>query len=390
VISHTPVTYYLEKVDTIKFDAKATDNLGIDTVYAEYKLNNDQPVFIGLNPGASDTYSAFLNAGPLFLNGGDSIQYRIFAIDTAMVPNTSVLPDTGYFVIHIEAIYSTLESYSTDFSGEAADDFFNIGFDVSKPAGFARYGLNTKHPYESPEDNDKSIEYTALLRHPLKLNESGLVIDFNEIVLVEPGDPGSVFGSADFYDYVILEGSGNFGKTWFSLSDGYDSRILKSWETEYNSSIVGQNSTAVGNESMLNKHTLLYAPSGNISAGDTLLLRFRLYSDPFANGWGWVIEDLKIGPLVDAVDNISMDVANKIYPNPGPGLFKITTAMAGSGNGKPVRYKIFNSAGICIKSNYLSGGTETDVDISDYPAGIYIIVLHSDDWINTIKYSLIK
>ncbi len=38
-----------------------------------------------------------------------------------------------------------------------------------------------------------------------------------------------------------------------------------------------------------------------------MLMRFRLYSDPFANGWGWVIEDLKINPLVDAVEEISFD-----------------------------------------------------------------------------------
>jgi hypothetical protein len=217
-----------------------------------------------------------------------------------------------------------------------------------------------------------------------------MLINFNEIVLVEPGESGSVFGSADFYDYVIVEGSKNFGKTWFGLSDGYDSRIVKSWETAYNNAIVGQNSTAAGNESMLHKHTIFYAPSDNISAGDTLLLRFRLYSDPFANGWGWVIEDLKINPLVDAVEKVVVDVTNKVYPNPGRGLIKISSGMAGSENGKHVRYNIYNSAGICIQSNYLSRDAETDVDISDYPTGIYIIVLYKDDWINTIKYTLIK
>ena len=66
-----------------------------------------------------------------------------------------------------------------------------------------------------------------------------MVISFNEVVLVEPGETGSLFGSEDFYDYVIVEGSKNFGKTWFRLADGYDSRLLKTWETAYNNSIVG-------------------------------------------------------------------------------------------------------------------------------------------------------
>ena len=62
-------------------------------------------------------------------------KYRIFAIDSANVPNISVLPETGYFAIDIEDISSVVESYSTDFSNAAAD-FFNIGFDIHKPAGF--------------------------------------------------------------------------------------------------------------------------------------------------------------------------------------------------------------------------------------------------------------
>ncbi len=132
------------------------------------------------------------------------------------------------------------------------------------------------------------------------------MIRFNEVVLVEPGETGSVFGSEDFYDYVIVEGSKDFGKTWFALTDGYDSADIKStWESAYNNSITDMNSTATGTESMLQKHFIYYKPSDNISAGDTLLLRFRLFSDPFANGWGWGIEDLKINPLIDTVEDVT-------------------------------------------------------------------------------------
>jgi hypothetical protein len=388
VILHTPTDYYLETIDSISFNANSIDNLGIDSVYVEYKVNTGPSKYIGLKAGISDSYSAIINTKPLLLNGGDSMQYRIFAIDSALVPNISVLPKTGYFVIDIEDISSTLESYSTDFTG-AADDFFNIGFDISKPTGFSKFGLNTKHPYESPEDNNKSIESTAMLRHPLKFDESGMFINFSEIVLVEPGENGSVFGSAGFYDYVILEGSKNFGKTWFNLIDGYDSRIVTSWELAYNNSIIGNNSTFIGTESMLKKHTIFLRPSDSISAGDTLLLRFKLYSDPFANGWGWVIEDLKINPLIDAVDKISYDPV-KVYPNPGPGRIKIIFDKEGNGSRKSLRYSVFNSAGICIKSDHTTQDYETLVDISGYPTGIYLIVLYRDDGIKVIKYSLIK
>ncbi len=387
-ITHTPVDYYLESVDSVIFKAGVTDNLGIDSVYTEYILNEGTSIQLRLNSIDSVNYSGFVNARLLSLKGGDSIRYRIIATDSAHVPNTTVLPETGYFVIRIEGIGSVLESYTTDFTGVDAD-FLNDGFSIEKPSGFSNYGLNTRHPYASPEDNDKSIEYTAMLRHPIKFNESGLLINYDEIVLVEPGEPGSVFGSTDFYDYVIVEGSKNFGKSWFKLTDGYDSRIFPPWESAYNSSIVGQNSTFIPTEAMLRKHTVYYRPTDKISAGDTLLVRFRLFSDPFANGWGWVIENLKLGPLVDAVENIFTETV-KVYPNPGRGLIRISTDQPNIVASKPFRYSIFNSAGICILNSMTSDNTETLVDISGYPTGLYIIVLYRDDGIKTFKYSLIK
>jgi Secretion system C-terminal sorting domain len=388
VIQHTPAGYYMESIDTIAINVTATDNLAVDSVYIEYKVNNGISKHAGLEHGKADTYGTFINARSLKLNGGDSIQYRIFATDSAVSPNTSVLPESGYFKVKIEDISSTLDSYSTDFT-TATSDFFNIGFNISKPAGFSKFGLNTKHPYESPEAEDKSIEYTALLRHPIKLNESGLLINFNEIVLVEPGETGSLFGSVDFYDYVILEGSKDSGKKWFSLADGYDSRNSAVWDSAYNSSPVDGNSTFVPTESMLLKHTIYIRPSDPFTGGDSLLIRFRLYSDPFANGWGWVIEDLKINPLIDAIEKVNYDLS-KLYPNPGNGLINISSAGSGDQNMKPLRFSIFTTSGICIIKDRISENSGVLADISNYPAGIYIIVLYRDDGIKTYKYILLK
>jgi len=388
VISHTPVTYYLQTSDSISFEASAKDSLGIDSVYIEYKVNNGSSDYIGLNAGKSHNYRASFSARILNLNGGDSIKYRLFAIDSAQSHNMSVLPENGYFVIPVEKILTVVESYSTDFT-DASADFFNIGFDISKPPDFSRFGLNTKHPYISPEDNDKSIDYTSLLRYPLRFNESGVLISFNEIVLVEPGEPGSLFGYPEFYDYVIVEGSKNFGKTWFPLADGYDSRLIPAWESAYNNSIVGQNSTFIGDESMLHKHTIFYNQSDKIAVGDTMLLRFRLYSDPYANGWGWIIEDLKINPLVDALEKTRNDFI-KIYPNPGNGFIRVSMESTDITNTKPLYYSIFNSVGTCIVRNLTLEISETQIDISEYPNGLYLIVLYRNDGIITTKYSLIK
>ncbi len=388
VISHTPVDYYLETVDSVSFVATAVDNKGIDTVYVEYKINEGLSKYIGLKAGLSDTYSAVFSAKPEMLRGGDSIQYRIIAVDSANIPNTAFLPDSGYFVTGIEGLSSVLQSYSTDFSS-ASSDFLNNGFEITQPDGFSSMALHSEHPYRSPEDNDLSYDFTALLRHPLKFDESGMFIIFKEVVLVEPGEPGSEYGSDDFYDYVIFEGSKDFGKTWFPLTDGYDSRYESTWEDDYNNSVVGFNSTFTGTESMLLKHTVFYRPSDDISAGDTMLFRFRLFSDPFANGWGWVIEDLKINPLIDAIEKTDY-APDILYPNPGNGHIRIRSVIAGNENSKQLHFRIFNSAGICVADDYIAPGTESLADISAFPDGLYIIVLYRDDGIRTYKYSLIR
>ncbi|TAL59812.1 MAG: hypothetical protein EPN88_16740, partial [Bacteroidetes bacterium] len=48
VISHTRVKYYLETIDTISFNAAAVDNIGVDSVYLEYKVNNGTLNYLGL------------------------------------------------------------------------------------------------------------------------------------------------------------------------------------------------------------------------------------------------------------------------------------------------------------------------------------------------------
>ena len=387
VLIHSPIGYYFEKVDSVKFLARASDNIGIDTVYVEYILNNGTPSFIGLIPDSDGGFTNGFDAGPLSLKGEDSLRYRIIALDKAAESNQTVLPATGYYTIKIESLNPVADSYSTDFT-DAAPDFFNIGFNIIQPAAFSGKGLHTNHPYESPERNNDSIIYTSFLRTPVKFDSTGMRIRFMELVLVEPGETGSLFGSPDFYDYVIVEGSENFGKTWFRFSDGYDSRYVSSWLTAYNSAITEDgNSTYIGQEPMLLQHTFTVVESKDISPGDTLVIRFRLFSDPFANGWGWIIDDLHVGPVIDGVSDINYQ-QYAVYPNPGNGMINIRNT--GSSEGKPLKYSIFNGSGYCIMTGITSGGDTDIIDITGNPSGIYFIVVNGDKGIRALKYSLIK
>jgi len=385
VITHTPAEYYFDKVDTIRFEAQASDNVGIDTVYVEYKVNDRPSMFVGLKASDETEFSTAINATTLSLQGGDSLCYRIIAYDKAYVPNMKIIPDEGFYSINIEDISTVVESYSTDFS-DATDDFFIVGFGITKPDNFSNYGLHTEHPYESPEISGVEFNSSAMLRHPVKFDANGMIISFMELVLVEPGEEGSEFGSEDFYDYVVLESSGDYGKTWHPLFDGYDSRYIESWKTAYNSSIDGMNSTYLGKESMMIRRTMFPKISSYISPGDTILIRFRLFSDPYANGWGWAIEDFHIGPVIDQIENTAFETA-VAYPNPGKGLVMIKNPESA---GIPYRYDIYNSTGTTIMTGLTEGSDILTIDITDQPQGIYFIVLQRNNNRRIIKYVLVK
>jgi hypothetical protein len=386
VITHTRLSSVFEKVNSIDFETGVTDNLGIDTAYIEYIVNNGSTSHLGLIPGENDNYKNKLYPKILSLKGGDAIRYRIIAIDKAGSPNEKISPSAGWYTIKIESVNPVANYYSTSFSG-ATGDFLNEGFTISKPAGFSAYGLNTPHPYASPETDGDSITYKATLRTPLKFDANGMMVSYSEVVMVEPGETGSTYGSSDFYDYVISEGSKDFGKSWFPLGDGYDSRYSDIWLAAYNSAIDGQNSTYVPDEPKLIKHYFFSSASSAVSAGDTIMVRFRLFSDPYAHGWGWVIEDLTVEPLIDRVGEMNYP-GLILFPNPGNGIFTIKDE--GNGSGSSFKYRIFDSSGACLLTGTGNGGSELNINISRFSSGLYFIVLYREDGILPLKYSLVK
>ncbi len=388
VIIHSPSKYYFETEDTLRFSAEIYDNIGIDTVYMEYRINDESSSFIGLKSDSADIFSVFLTPGILQWTGGDSVRYRIFAKDSSAIKNITVAPDSGFYSIGVEKIGTVIDAYSTDFVN-AESDFFLSGFEIKRPIGFLKYGLHTSHPYESPEMDDESLDFVAMLRNPVRLDRSGILIEYSDIALVEPGETGSLFGSEDFYDYVVLEGSKDFGKTWHYLFPGYDASFNSNWLKSYNSAIVDQNSTAVGTESMFVKHSDLFTVSNDFKTGDTLLIRFRLFSDPYAYGWGWAIQDLKINPLIDGIEKPVIGQV-RLYPNPGKGFVRIVDESGKLTGGEIFNFEVFNLSGIPVMKGTTSGGPETSLDLSGFPSGLYIIILYHGEGIGAFKYSLIK
>jgi photosystem II stability/assembly factor-like uncharacterized protein len=158
------------------------------------------------------------------------------------------------------------------------EDFTGSGFVVDTPTGFSDPAIHSGHTYP---DNTNSVYYLLV---PIIVAASNATMEYDDIAIVEPGESGSVYGDGDFYDYVVVEATKD-GVNWLSLADGYDARKDTAWLSAYIAS-------ASGDSSLFRTQSINLLDT--FSAGDTILIRFRLFADANTNGWGWTIDDLVI------------------------------------------------------------------------------------------------
>ena len=260
--------------------------------------------------------------------------------------------------------------YSTTFSDLVGDEFGLDRFRIGIQGGFEGRQLHTEHPYESGVaggyDNGYSVH--AQLNIPIIITDYTPSIRFKEIVLVEPGEPGTSYGDWNFWDYVIVEASRD-GVYWKELIDGYDSDADPAWRTAYNTG-------AFGNPDLIRDRQINFSP--HFSVGDTVKVRFRMFSDDLTVSWGWMVDDLYIQkdlPVVQGIEFTELDKDISIYPNPTSGEFSIDFKDTWQGD---VDCRITDIFGRSIYSNILdnkSSNSSHKIDIRDTNDGVYIIQL---------------
>ncbi|MGF1532321.1 MAG: T9SS type A sorting domain-containing protein [Bernardetiaceae bacterium] len=306
-IIHDPVRFIVSSAASVDVIAGVTDNLvePLSSVRIEYAINGAEQTPVEMQLDASprlqfvdQTYSGVFRFAPGSINPGDVLEYQIIAVDGSVNRNTRTAPEDAStrFSVRIEEIFAAAETYENDFSDAAtANDFIGTDFIFDQPAGFSNPALHSPHPYPFADEIDQTeINMIHQLKVPIiiKPNRDDAVMTFNEIALVEPGEPGVPFGEAEFWDFVIVEGSTDNGTTWKPFLDGYDARAQGAWLSLYNNTIQGNDSQGSGNSGLFRERTIFLQDAFN--PGDQVLIRFRLFSDPFARGWGWAIDDLRI------------------------------------------------------------------------------------------------
>ncbi|MBC7921485.1 MAG: T9SS type A sorting domain-containing protein [Ferruginibacter sp.] len=220
------------------------------------------------------TQYAYLEAGPV------TVQLKCYLNGEEYV---STAKTTEFFVA--KAAYS----YKNAFDAPTTD-FFGTGFSVRLVPGFRSGAIHSPHPYLNNND------YLHQLKTPIIVADRDAIFKYRDVVIAEPGEPGARFGSPDFYDYVIVEGTKD-GLNWRPLETGYNSDYNARWRSAYDRGLAGNDSLFVAHSVDLLKS---FAP------GDTVFFRFRLYADGGLTAWGWAVDDLSIQEDYQAIANFTL------------------------------------------------------------------------------------
>uniref|UniRef100_UPI00321726EE T9SS type A sorting domain-containing protein n=1 Tax=uncultured Draconibacterium sp. TaxID=1573823 RepID=UPI00321726EE len=313
VLKHNPEKLVTTAYPVLDLDAIATDNVGIEAVKVEYKINGEVKEQVVLNRKASDLYGGLVEL-PAGLTDKDIVEYRVLAQDNTARGNKRYSPATGYYSVEVFESQKPLTGYYSNFDSEN-NDFKITDFEMTRPQGFSSGNLHTVSPY--PESNLENERYNliAQLKYPIIIEENGLMT-FDEVVLVEPGEEGATYTEETFWDFVIVEGSKNNGKSWLPVTEGYDSGIDELWNSYFTNTLKSAVSEAGGQENMFLTQTINLTEYTEFEAGDTVIFRFRLASDKAVTGWGWAIDNLSIQEMTTAANDIQAEDKVAIYPNP--------------------------------------------------------------------------
>lgn len=282
----------------------------------------------------------------------------------------------SYTINHLD-ILSVEDSYGTYFS--TLSDVTSLGFSLqSFPGAQAseRRIAQTSHPYIANQN------YSIMFRHPVRVAEDNALIEYEDIAIVEPGLEGAAFGTADFKDFVVVEATKN-GLDWIALADGYDARKNSNWLNAFSTS-------TPGSKSMFQKHTLDL--SNTFNTGDTLLIRYRLFSNASVNGWGsavnyFLIQQAPTGLEQDADKSKTFS----IFPNPASTEITIRFSLLKPG---PVSIEIIDGTGKLLQQSSLgiqnSGAKEFKMSVTDIREGNHLIRLKTPDGNKVGKIMIIR
>jgi len=317
----------------------------------------------------------------------DQLGYKIILLDNSVNKNEGQLPaGGGFFTVLIEEVAAAVVSYTNDFNTPDTD-FQGTGFSVIQPDGFEDTAIHSEHPYQTAGTG--TLDFTYELSQLIRIDSINPVINFDEIVIVEKGDAGTVCngivctfepGVRGFWDYVVVEGKKPGEIDWKPFLNAYDSRVKRVWLNAYDA---GES----GSPDLFRSRTIDLTENGNFDIGDEVFIRFRLFSDPLTSGWGWAVDNLEIQPDIDVAtldDTILKSFS--VFPNPATSLqpVRIDLNFETEFNGE---LSLLNPTGQIIWKEFISKRSNHNsfLDVSGLPAGTYFVRLMNSEGVSTRK-----
>ena len=273
-------------------------------------------------------------------------------------------------------VVEPLRVYENSFDANSEADFYGEGFTISQEVGFENEGFAIHSPHPYPQNT----ELTYQLAWPIIINDSASYMSYKDVAIVEIGEDGAAFGQVNFYDYVVVEGTTDNGLTWTPVAPGYDANFNASWRNFYDNNNAGRD--GLYREHIINLHE-------TFNAGDTVLFRFRLFSDPLTVSWGWAVDDLNIQgdiEVVTGLGDVKPDLSLSAYPNPTSGPLSVSYELAKGGQVAVSIYGLNGNRYWHSDQGFQSQGRhQASIPAHTLAPGSYILVVNNQFGNNSIK-----
>ncbi len=280
-----------------------------------------------------------------------------------------VLRDLAAGKIHA-VDYIPIAQYFSDFSDDQKD-FALLDWMIENPEILPGRSLNSPHPYPN-----LSLSM-AVFQKPILIDAVTTPVSFDEVVLVEPGETDD-FPSQDFFDFCLIEATADFGRS-FSTIAAYDSRAEEDWLAAYD------RDPFTPSESLFK--TRAFDLAQFFQPGDSVYLRFKLFSDPRLEGWGWTIDNFSVGedptPVIDHETGI---LEYQVLSNPARDQLRISWSTHSN-------LRLHVSLTSLQRQTFWRGnkveiydGFISNWDVSHLPPGMYFLRLQGDGVDATIKW----
>ncbi len=243
------------------------------------------------------------------------------------------------------------------------------------------FETTTNQALQSPHNYQTNSELSNILKQPIIVSGTNSIFNYEDIALVEPRDAGASFGEAAFNDYVVVEATKD-GLNWIPIEDGYDASAQVKWQTAYDSN-------AEVNYGLYVNHAIDL--TDKFSVGDTLLFRFRMFSNAQNVGWGWSVDNIYIQTEPLGVEKASEIISYSVYPVPSNGSFTLDYQLT---SGSDVIVEITNAVGKRLKTYDLgiksAGNYRFKLENYNLENGVYIFSLKTKTGISSQRVLISK